>query len=49
MRTCVMPSQAQRLLSAARTVWPTLTVLATVALSDAYGVMPGTCIGPAPL
>ena len=27
--------------------WPALVVLATLALSNAYGVVPGTCIGPA--
>ena len=42
-------SRAQRLLAAAGSTWPTLTVIATISLSNAYGVMPGTCIGPAAL
>ena len=29
-------------------VWPALAVLAILSLSNAYGVVPGTCIGPAP-
>lgn len=37
----------QRGLSFAESTWPTLAVFAILTLSNAYGVVPGTCIGPA--
>lgn len=44
----VRPQPAwQRGLSFAVSTWPTLAVFVTLYLSNAYGVVPGTCIGPA--
>ena len=40
-------SKLQRALTFISGIWPTLTVFAIFALSSHYGVVPGTCIGPA--
>ena len=42
-------SRAQWALAFAASQWPVVAVFGSLALSNAFGVVPGTCIGPAPV